>query len=268
MSDNTSKGSALITGASAGIGAVYADRLAKRGYDLILAARDEARLNTLAERLRAETGVKVEVIKADLIDKDDLRKLEERLASDPAIEVLVNNAGAAGFQGFAGGDRDANDRLIQLNVTAVTRLAQAAATNFVPRERGTIINLASIVGLRPEFRSPVYGATKAFVLYLTQALRDEFPAGVRLQAVLPGATRTEIWERAGRDVNDLPAEIVMDVDDMVDAALAGFDQGELVTIPSLPDAADWEAAEAARMKLYPNLSHRRPAARYKVAEPA
>ena len=265
MSDNTSKGAALITGASAGIGAVYADRLAKRGHDLILAARDEARLDALAGRLRAETGVRVEVIKADLTDKADLTKLEQRLATDPAIEMLVNNAGAAGFVGFSTTDRDAIDRLIQLNVTAVTRLAQAAASAFVPRDRGTIINLASVVGLMPEFRSPVYGATKAFVLYLTQALREEFPAGVRLQAVLPGATRTEIWERAGRSVDDLDPNMVMDVDDMVDAALAGFDQGELVTIPSLPDPADFDAFNAARGRLAPNLSRRHPADRYRAA---
>ena len=259
MSDDTSKGTALITGASSGIGAVYADRLAKRGYDLILAARDEARLNVLAERLRAETGVKVEVIKADLA------KLEDRLASDPAIDLLLNNAGAAGFKGFAVSDRDAIDRLIQLNVTAVTRLAQAASSAFVPRDRGTIINLGSVVGLMPEFQSPVYGATKAFVLYLTQALRQEFPAGVRLQAVLPGATRTEIWERAGRDVSELDPNMVMDVDDLVDAALAGLDQGELVTIPSLPDPADWDAFQGARGKLAPNLSRRYPADRFKAA---
>jgi short-subunit dehydrogenase len=265
MSDNNSKGVALITGASTGIGAVYADRLAKRGYDLILAARDESRLNALAERLRAETGVKVEVIKADLTDKADLVKLEERLATDPAIELLVNNAGAGGFAGFAVSDRDAIDRLIQLNVTAVTRLAQAASSAFVPRDRGTIINLGSVVGVMPEFRLPVYGATKAFVLYLTQALREEFPAGVRLQAVLPGATRTEIWERAGHDVDALDPNTVMDVDDLVDAALAGFDQGELVTIPSLPDPADWDAVQGARGKLAPNLSRRYPADRFKAA---
>ncbi|PHY18386.1 SDR family oxidoreductase [Caulobacter sp. BP25] len=262
MSDSNPKGAALITGASTGIGAVYADRLAKRGHDLILVARDEARLNTVAERLRAETGVKVEVIKADLTNKADLVKLEERLASDPAIEVLVNNAGAADGQGFVASDRDAIERLIQLNVTAVTRLAQAAASSFAPRDHGTIINLSSVVGLLPEMRSTVYGATKAFVLFLTQGLRQELPTGVRVQAVLPGATRTEIWERAGIDVGAFDPEMVMDVDAMVDAALAGFDQGELVTIPSLPDQDDWNAFQAARGKLGPNLSRRVPAARY------
>lgn len=266
MSDTNTKGSALITGASTGIGAVYADRLAKRGHDLILVARDEARLNALAERLRGQTGVKVEVIKADLTDKADLLKIEQRLATDTAITALVNNAGVAGANDFVATDPDAFEKMIQLNVTAVTRLAAAAARNFVPRDKGTIINLASVVGLIPELGMPVYGATKAFVTYLTQGLRVQFAnSAVRLQAVLPGATRTEIWERSGSDIDAIDPNTIMDVDDMVDAALAGFDKGELVTIPSLPDIADWEGALAAKAKLYPNLSRREPAARLKTA---
>jgi len=264
MSDTNTQGAALITGASTGIGAVYADRLARRGFDLVLVARDEARLNALAERLRAETGVKVDVIKADLTDRADLLKVEQRLADDAAITLLVNNAGVAGANDFVGSDPDAFEKMIQLNVTAVTRLASAAARNFVPRDRGAIINLASVVGLIPELGMPVYGASKAFVTYLTQALRAQFAqSAVRLQAVLPGATRTEIWERSGSDIDAVDPNTVMEVDDLVDAALAGFDQGELVTIPSLPDAADWEGALAAKAKLYPNLSRSQPAARFK-----
>ncbi|WP_184717082.1 SDR family oxidoreductase [Caulobacter sp.] len=264
MSD-TSKGLALVTGASTGIGAVYADRLAKRGYDLILVARDEARLAALAERLKTETGVKVEVLKADLTDRADLAKVEDRLASDTAITLLLNNAGAAHFGGFETVDRDAHEKLIALNVLAVTRLAAAAAANFVPRDAGTIINISSVVGLVPEFKSPVYGATKAFVTYLTQGLRVEYAQSkLRLQAVLPGATRTEIWERSGADLNAADPETVMNVDDLVDAALVGLDQGELVTIPSLPDAADFAAYDAARLKMAPNLSRRTPAARFKA----
>ena len=259
-------GTALITGASTGLGAVYADRLAKRGYDLILVARDEARLNALAERLRDETGVKVEVIKADLTDKPDLLKLEQRLATDTGIAALINNAGVAGSNDFVGSDPDAFEKMIQLNITAVTRLASAAARNFVPRNTGAIVNLASVVGLAPELGMPVYGATKAFVLYLTQGLRVQFAdSAIRLQAVLPGATRTEIWERSGSDIDAMDPNMIMGVDDMVDAAIAGFDQGELVTIPSLPDAADWDAALAAKAKLYPNLSRSEPAARLKTA---
>ncbi len=265
MSDTTSKGFALVTGASTGIGAVYADRLAKRGYDLILVARDETRLTALAERLKAETGVQVEVLKADLTDRADLAKVEERLATDTAITLLLNNAGAAHFGGFETVERDAHEKLIALNVLAVTRLAAAAAANFVPRDTGTIINISSVVGLVPEFKSPVYGATKAFVTYLTQGLRVEYASSkLRLQAVLPGATRTEIWERSGADLSAADPETVMDVADLVDAALAGLDQGELITIPSLPDAADFDAFNAARLKMAPNLSRRTPATRLKA----
>jgi short-subunit dehydrogenase len=265
---NETRGVALITGASAGIGATYADRLARRGYDLLLAARDEARLEALAARLRAETGVKVEVLKTDLTDKTSLGRLEARLRGDAAITLLVNNAGAASFGGFAESDPDALEGLIDLNVVAVTRLANAAAAAFVTRGRGTIVNVGSVVGLLPEYRSVVYGATKAFVLYLTQGLNQEIAgAGVTLQAVLPGATRTEIWERSGRRVEDLDPARTMDVDELVDAALAGLDKGELVTIPSLLDPAEWEAFNAARLAMSPNLSNAHPAPRYGVRAP-
>jgi uncharacterized protein len=265
------KGAALVTGASSGIGAVYADRLARRGHDLILAARDQGRLNDLAQRLRAETGVAVEVVRTDLTVRDDIRRLEARLRGDDRITVLINNAGAATFTPFAAADADELERLIQLNVTAVTRLANAAAAAFAPRGRGTIVNVGSIVGLIPAFRSTVYGATKAYVLYLTQSLSDELAGtGVRLQAVLPGATRTELWDRSGRGIDTVPDEILMNVDELVDAALAGLDLGELVTIPSLPETADWRAYEAAQADLRPNLSRPHPAARYGLlaAEPA
>ena len=272
MSDKSPKGAALITGASSGIGAVYADRLAKRGYDLILAARDEGRLNDLATRLRAETGVAVDVIKTDLTVRDDIRRLEARLRDDANISLLINNAGAALFGDFAEADPDKLEDLIQLNITAVTRLANAAAAGFAPRGRGTVVNIGSVVGLAPElFPGSVYGATKAYVLYLTQTLNADLgPKGLTFQAVLPGATRTEIWDRSGRGIENVPSEILMDVEDLVDAALAGLDQGELVTIASLPDAADWQAVEAARARLAPNLSRAHPAERYrvKVTEPA
>jgi len=259
------KGAALVTGASSGIGATYAQRLARRGHDLILVARDEARLTALASRLRAEAGVEAEVLRADLTNRSDLARVEARLASDPGIEVLINNAGFASLDGFAQSDPDLLESLINLNVTAVTRLANAAAKAFLARGQGTIINIGSVVGLMPEFRSAVYGATKAFVLYLTQAMNEEIDgAGLRLQAVLPGATRTEIWERSGRKLADLDPNSTMDVDDLVDAALAGLDKGELVTIPSLLDTAQWDAFQAARLQMAPNLSRAHPARRYGV----
>jgi len=265
MSKHNEKGTALITGASSGIGATYAERLARRGYDLLLVARDQQRLEALAERLRGEAGVRVEVLKADLTSKADLLLLEQRLRGDAAISLLLNNAGVAMDGPLLEADLDRFESMIQLNVVALTRLAAAAAANFVGVGRGAIINLASVVALAPELFNASYSATKAYVLSLSQSLAHELgQQGVRVQAVLPGVTRTEIWERSGIDVGRIPAAMVMEVGEMVDAALAGFDQGELISIPSLPDAADWDALVAARAKLGPNLSREHAAERYKT----
>ncbi|MNP45259.1 putative oxidoreductase [compost metagenome] len=155
--------------------------------------------------------------------------------------------------------------MIQLNVVAVTHLAAAAAANFVAQGRGTLINIASVLALAPEMFNGTYSGTKAYVLNLSQSLNQEVrEKGVRVQVVLPGATRTEIWERSGTGIENIPQEILMDVGEMVDAALAGLDQGELVTIPSLPEQADWERFTAARFQMAPNLSRSTAAERYKA----
>jgi short-subunit dehydrogenase len=264
MSSLQSQGTALVTGASSGIGAIYAQRLAARGFDLLLVARDQERLEAAASALRDAHGVQVEVLKADLTQKDDVLKLEQRLRSDSSISLLLNNAGVAADGLLANADLDQLERMIQLNITAVTRLASAAAAGFAKAGRGTIINIASVVALFPERFNATYSASKAYVLSLTQSLNAELDGtGVKVQAVLPGVTRTEIWERSGIDASQIPAEMVMEAGEMVDAALAGLDQGELVTIPSLPDAGDWDAFVAARLVMAPNLSKSKAAARYK-----
>lgn len=258
-------GTALITGASSGIGAVYADRLAHRGYNLILVARDEKKLGDLAARLSKNMGVKAEVLKADLGDKTDLARVEQRLRDDAAITMLVNNAGVSAKTALVGGNLDEFEAMIRINVIAVTRLAGAVAPGFVARGKGTIINIASVLALAPERFDGVYSGTKAFVLNLSQSLHNELaPKGVRVQAVLPGATLTEIWEKAGKDVSHFPPGFVMGVDEMVDASLAGLDLGEVVTIPALPDIADWDKFNVARLALGPNLSKDKAAARYKL----
>lgn len=258
------KPTVLITGASSGIGAVYADRFARRGHDLVLVARDTARLDALAARLRGEAGVAVAVVTADLTQPADLVRIEARLKDDAKIGVLVNNAGIAGHGGFLDQDPDAVGQLIGLNVTALARLASAVAPRFAQAGEGAIVNIGSVVGLAPELGMSVYGATKAFVLYLTQGLNLELgPKGVYVQAVLPSATRTEIWERSGRDVDALPA--VMEVDELVDAALVGFDRRETVTIPPLPDAGLWTAFDAARQAMLPGFMQAHAAERYRAA---
>ena len=258
------KPTVLVTGASTGIGAVYADRFAKRGHDLVLVARDRARMEALAERLHRETGVAIDILQADLTDTAQLALVEARLRDDPRIGVLINNAGSISAGGFADQGPDEVARIINLNVTALTRLASAVAPRFVSEGRGAIVNVGSVLGLVPEFGSTVYGATKAFVLYLSQGLHQELGArGVYVQAVLPAATRTEIWDHAGTDVDKLPA--VMEVDELVDAALVGFDRHETVTIPPLPDENQWASHESARQAMIPNFMQKHAAERYRAA---
>lgn len=261
MSRNT-RTTALITGASSGIGAVYADRLARRGHDLVLVARDAARLTAVAEAATRHC-VAVETMRADLADAADLRRVEVRLRTDPAIRLLVNNAGVNAAPGMVGADPDALDRMIRVNVMAPTRLAAAAATAFAAAGEGAIVNLSSALALAPELFSGAYSGSKAFVLNLSLSLAKELaPSGVRVQAVLPGATATTFWD-GGEGA--LPAEMVMTAEELVDAALAGFDAGEDVTIPSLPDRADWDGFNAARANLGPNLSRQHAAPRYRQA---
>lgn len=260
------KGTALVTGASSGIGAIYAHRLAKRGYDLILVARNAERLSELATKLTRETGRTVETLPADLGSKVDLARVEQVLKSDQSITMLVNNAGFGGTAPLLASEVDKMQAMVDLNVTALMRLTYAAVPGFVARGGGAIINIASIVAIAPEILNGVYGASKAFVLAFSQSLKHELAdKNVRVQAVLPGATATEFWGIAGTPVEHLPTEIVMPAEDMVDAALAGFDQGEFATIPALEDAGLLKAYEDARQALMPNLSRSTPAARYKAA---
>lgn len=260
-------GIALVTGASSGIGAVYAERLARRGHDLVLVARDGARMQALADRLTAESGRSVEILPADLTDGDDLAGVATRLAQDSGITLLVNNAGMALSGGLLDNEAPALERIIALNVTATTVLAGAAARAFRARGTGGIINIASVLALAPEMFDGVYSGTKAFVLNLSLSMAGQLAAdGVHVQAVLPGATRTEIWERSGADIDAFDREMVMDAGDLVDAALTGFDRGETVTIPPLADPALWDAYHQARVAMMPHLSKREVAPRYR--EPA
>jgi short-subunit dehydrogenase len=258
-------GVAVVTGASSGIGAVYADRLARRGYDLLLVARNTRRMDKLASRLASDTGRRIEVLTADLRVACDLIKLQQILRDDAGITMLVNNAGVGATDKLVNSNFDDLSRMISLNVEALMRLTHAVVPAFVKRNSGTIINIGSIVAVAPELLNGVYGGTKAFVLAFSQSLRHELAeTAIRVQVVLPGATATNFWCAAGRPVERLPNEIVMTAEDMVDAALAGLDQGEFVTIPSLPDAGRWQAYEAAREVLLPDLSRAEPAGRYGI----
>lgn len=255
----------LITGASSGIGSVYAERFARRGHDLVLVARDTARLDALAARLRHDTGVAIDVLPADLTQRSDLATVEARLREDARIGILINNAGIAQSGGFTEQSADSIEQLITLNTLALTRLAAAVAPRLASAGEGAIVNIGSVVGLAPEFGMSIYGATKAFVLFLSQGLSLELtPKGVYVQAVLPAATRTEIWERAGIDINTLSE--VMDVGELVDAALVGFDRRETVTIPPLHVAERWDTLDASRQGLLSDIRQAQAAERYRPTE--
>ncbi len=263
MTTQKNLGKALITGASAGMGAIYADRLARRGYDLVLVARNGKRLEDLAARIRAKTQRSVEVVVADLGDKADLARVEANLRADSQITLLVNNAGVGAITPLLDTNVEKMEELIRVNILALTRLTYAVVPGFVARGAGAIINIASGVALAPDWLNGVYGASKAFVLAFSQSLKVELAEkGVKVQVVLPGATATDFWILAGRPVEHLPQQIVMSGEDVVDAALTGFDLGEFATVPSLENLEEWDAFETARQALRSKISLSKPASRY------
>jgi short-subunit dehydrogenase len=265
MSSTNSKGTAVITGASGGIGAVYADRFAKRGYDLLLIARDEKRLGDVASRVSEQHGVKVKTLIADLTDRAALLSLEAQLKADESVSVLVNNAGFGGTKSLVDSSVDELENMIFLNVTVLTRLTAAVLPNLIAKKDGAVINISSVVAVNPDALNGTYSGSKAYVLNFTQSLfKNLKDTGVQVQAVLPGATRTDFWDRAGLPVHNLPEKNVMSAEDCVDAALTAFDEKELVTIPALPDVEVWNRYEQSRLALYPFLSSKEAAKRYNI----
>lgn len=261
----TDRGTAVVTGASTGIGALYASRLARMGYDLIIVARNHNRLNQLAEHITTDSGRSVEVVVADLTDAAQLGTLEEKLRQDASVTLLVNNAGIGTHTPLLQSGAEQMTAMINLNVTALTRLTYAVVPGMIARGRGAIINIASIVSIAPELLNGVYGGSKAYVLAFTQSLHHELAnKGIQVQAVLPGATATPFWDNGGLPVEQLDPNIVMSAQDMVEAALVGFIRGELITIPSLQDEALWIRYEAARQAMMPYLGSNAPAKRYQL----
>ena len=258
-------GTALITGATSGIGEVYADRLARRGYDLVLVGRNTDKLQALSTSLSSTYGVAVERIVADLGETAGLARVERRFETDASITLLVNSAGLISGGPLSAGNVDDLTSMLTVNVVALTRLASVAAKAFAGRQQGRIVNLASAMAFIDTPAAAAYAASKAYVLNLSLSLDlDVKPQGVQVQAVLPGYTRTPmIGGGAG-----LPDEAVMDVNALVDAAIAGLDAGELVTIPSLESPALYENWYNERLALQPHLSLSKPAARYVVAKSA
>jgi short-subunit dehydrogenase len=260
------KKTALVTGASSGIGAVYADRLAARGYDLILVARRADRLAALSDKLSTSYGVKVQILAADLANAAELAKVEDVLANDTSIRLLVNNAGLARLSTLATTPVSDSMAQIALNITALTRLTHAVLPGFLARNEGEIINVASVLAVHSWEISAVYSGTKAYVLAFSRGVQDELKnTGVRLQVVLPATTATEIWDESGVPLSALNQDSVMSTDNMVDAALVGFDRRENITWPSVADETLWEKYDVASAALFGATQTGTPAPRYRKA---
>lgn len=264
MSDN--QRFAMITGASSGIGVVYAQRLAKRGLNLILVARRRDRLEEIAARIRSESGRLVEIVVADLADAKDLARVEALLSTRADIDVLVNNAGLGSLGPMAKVSADALDNLIKINVIALTRLSHAVLPGFVSRNLGTIVNIASMIAVMPAPAAAAYSGSKAYVLNFARSLQMELvKTKVVVQAVLPGPVRTEFFEASGFKTAPFPDESFMSAEQLVDCALTALDRGELVCFPALEDLSKWTAFEESRVKLSQSLMKSGPpATRYSV----
>ncbi|MDU0310478.1 SDR family NAD(P)-dependent oxidoreductase [Rhizobium sp. 10PS4] len=265
MSASSPKPVALVTGASAGIGAIYAARLAERGYDLILVARRADRLKALSDKLGAAHGTKVEVVEADLTKDADVTRVEKVLKENSAITLLVNNAGNSTLAPVAKTAEEDAAAMIALNVTALTRLTHAILPAFLSRNRGAIINVASVLSFHALPISAIYSGTKGYVMNFSRGLQQELAeTNVRLQLVMPAATATELWDLSGVPLASLNQATVMTSENLVDAALAGFDKGEDITLPSVADASLWDKFDQARSTLFAATQTGEPAPRYRA----
>jgi short-subunit dehydrogenase len=256
-------GTAVVTGASAGIGKIYADRLARRGYDLLLVARRAELLDQLARSLEATHGVSVRTSAADLSSPQELDAVAQAIADDDSISMLVNNAGTSTLGAVASTGPADVSAMTDLNISALVRLTLAILPRFKARSGGTIINIGSVLGFHSLPISSAYSGTKGYVLNFTRGLQDELAgSGVNIQLVLPAATATDIWEISGVPLSALDPASIMTPENMVDAALAGLDQGEKITLPSVENIKLFEAYDAARMELLLASQTGKPASRY------
>jgi len=256
---------ALVTGASSGIGAAFATRLARDGYGLIVVARRGDRLEELAAKLRAQTGVQVEVLVADLARATDLHKVETRITQAGALDLLVNNAGFGVYKPLVDGDPDVLEEMILVNVLALTRLTRAALPGMVSRGSGSIINVSSGLAFMPSATWATYSGTKAYVVNFTRSLTEEVSEkGIRVQALCPGITLTEFHRRSGTDLSRIPPHMLMTAEEVADASLAGLELGEVICLPGLSDEAYIARFEEAQSALTRNMTpDGKPAARYR-----
>jgi len=257
------KGTAVVTGATGGVGALYAARLAERGYDLLIVGRQQQALEAVVKSMAHKASVRVETVIANLASPKDLARVEGRIATDPSITALINSAGAATFGPLAKLSSEAINGTISVNVTALTRLTRAVLPGLLARGFGAIVNIASVLAFHPWPEFGAYSAAKAYVVSFSQALQGEVEGkGVLVQVVCPPAIDTDFWNKAGLSVRNLPAGAVMTPKNLVDAALKGLDRRELWVFPSLPEQAVWDHHQKTRQALVAGLMNGTPAARY------
>jgi short-subunit dehydrogenase len=237
---------ALVTGASAGIGLAFAQRLAADGHDLVLVARSEGRLHELAEELKRDHGAEVEVLAADLTSAKGVSAVESRLqAGNPAVDLLVNNAGFGTFGRFAELPIDKEEEEIRLNVVALVRLTRASLPGLVARHSGGVINVSSIAAFQPGAYEATYCATKAFVTSFSQAVYEEVRKdGVKMLALHPGLTRTEFQDKGGADASAMPSFVAQSAEQVAAAGLKAYRKGKPVCVSGAPNKF---AATAARL---------------------
>jgi short-subunit dehydrogenase len=256
-SDHPVRPLALITGASSGLGAAFAERLARDQFDLLLVARRRERLEELGQRLQREHGVGVEVLPADLSVAGDLAAVERRIVERPHLARLVNNAGFGAYMRFIELEPDQAEALIRVQVVAVARLTRAALPGMIARGEGAVINVSSRLAFSGPLPTPplpyraTYAGAKAFINSFTQLLAGELHGtGVRAQALCPGLIATEFHERVGANLAAFPAAVVMSPQDVVQASLAGLVLGEVVCVPALEDASLLAQVDEAQRKLF------------------
>lgn len=262
MTDKTNAGTAVLTGASSGIGAAYADRLAARGHDLLLVARRADRLQAAADDLAKRHGVTVETMTADLEKDEDVARVERYILDHP-VTVVINNAGIGGLGPTAKSGADKQEQLIRLNISALTRLSLAALETFRKAGAGSLVNIASIIAFAPSGAAASYSGSKAYVLNFTRSLQLEHAdTGIRIQAVMPGPIRTEFFSSQGMSDSIFPESSFISAGELVDAALAGLDAGEVVTIPTLGTTSIWGDMEGARQRFMGDVMSGKVAERY------
>jgi len=241
---------ALVTGATAGIGAAFARALARRGHDLVLVARDPARLDSAARQLRTY-GVKADVLAADLTDEQGCAWVEWRCGE--GVDILVNNAGLGTKGAFHETPREQEEHLLRLNVRAPMRLTHAALPPMVARGNGAIVNVSSVAGFAPGIRAATYSASKAWLTNFSESLHLQYEGtGVQVLALCPGFTRTEFHSRAQMGSSGIPDRLWLAADDVVRTALADLDRGRSMSIPG----AQYKAIVAATRLVPPSVQRK------------